>query len=100
MRPMRYERMVRNAFGGCERFGDPAKTANTDCYSDGNLDTAKTGTAYAITHASQVAWSKDNQALADQIERLYEKVWSATEAAHLDDVVDEVLAAQKTLGIG
>ena len=99
MQPMRYERVVRNAFGGVERFGDPAKLANTDCYSDTNLDSAKTGVAYSIAHASQVAWNQNNQTVASQLERLYKIVWGATQVNQLDDVVDKVLAAQKTLGI-
>lgn len=57
---MNYETLLRTAFGFAEdgrmlgRWGDPARIANTDQFSYGNIATVKAGTAYAMGHGDHV----------------------------------------------
>ncbi|WP_335908479.1 hypothetical protein [Shewanella indica] len=49
---LEYEYFIRNAFqmkgNSIERWGDPAQLADTDAFSDSNINGVKAATAYAI----------------------------------------------------
>ena len=53
MPAMKYETFLRRAFGlgkgnMIDRWGDPASLANTDNFTDSNINSVKAGVAYAI----------------------------------------------------
>ncbi|TVQ80565.1 MAG: hypothetical protein EA369_02180 [Bradymonadales bacterium] len=93
MLPMRYEKIIRRVFN-CDRLGDPARIANTDTYSDSDLDMVKAGLAYANAHAICRAYKAGRDSLAGNLEKLFETIWGAETTADLDSVVEKIYSSQ------
>ncbi len=53
-----YEYVVKKAFGGIGRCGDPASIASTSAFCEGNLNSVKAGLGYVGAILSSKAWSR------------------------------------------
>jgi len=96
MKPKKYEDLLRAAFGlsaGKEigRWGDPARLANTDVFSKGNLSSVKIGTGYAIEIFNDAIINKGglDDPEHDRLEAFPERVLSSADLAGISALIEE-----------
>ena len=86
--PMEYEHVLRRAFGGIGRYGDPAKIATTDALS--NLNSAKAGLGYSSSILIQKAWSESDNDKIKELESIMNDLWGAKSTEDLKPLIERL----------
>lgn len=86
IKPIIYELIIREVFS-CERFGDPARLANTDVYQDSCLGSVKV----ALNYALEFIETKERDELSQQVSIFRQRINNAGSVEDLDDLLTPLL---------
>lgn len=94
---LNYETFLRWSFGitngeMLDRWGDPAGIANTDCFTEDNIDVVKAGTAYAMIITTNYLINNRTEQLEDRewerVEDFHKKVIKAKNILQIDELIN------------
>lgn len=86
---MKYEMVIRKVFN-CERWGDPAKQANADNFTEAALRDVKTMLSYSTLFLERKFSNKEDVLKLGA--KLHKKIAEAKSVSGLHSVVDDLLS--------
>tara|TARA_R110002074_G_scaffold402342_1_gene608095 strand:+ start:27438 stop:27797 length:360 start_codon:yes stop_codon:yes gene_type:complete len=99
MKPMRYEELLRKAFGFAsdgkygDRSCDPADLAEAGLFTDGNLNNVKIGAGYAFVILSTAVINEKDSSIEDgehdRLDQFLERAISCSNVSELSDIIAE-----------